>query len=231
MRHPDNTHPDDVTTDHIEQRMILNLAIRLEQVQSFVGYRNFSILSFDKMLHFGKRYSQIGSFNKTETDFLEKLFYEDAIHYGFYGEKPLTNITQTIEHRSIVKAPNTNQYLFKGKPLQLYTRIKRDIGDSITLTSGVRSIVKQMHLFLRKASKYESNLSLASRSLAPPGYSFHGVGDFDVGHIDLGAQNFTDAFAETDEFKKLIDLGYIDIRYLMDNELGVRFEPWHIKVS
>jgi len=106
-----------------------------------------------------------------------------------------------------------------------------DIGDTITLTSGVRSVVKQMHLFLRKASKYEGNLSLASRSLAPPGYSFHGIGDFDVGHIKLGEQNFTDAFAKTDEFKKLIDLGYINIRYLMDNELGVRFEPWHIKVA
>ena len=79
-----------------------------------------------------------------------------------------------------------------------------------------------MHLFLRKASKYQGNLSLASRSLAPPGYSFHGIGDFDVGNIHLGVKNFTNAFAKTDEYKKLIDLGYIDIRYPMDNELGVR---------
>ena len=114
---------------------------------------------------------------------------------------------------------------------KLYTKIKNEIGDNLVLTSGVRSVVKQMHLFLSKASKYEGNLSLASRSLAPPGYSFHGIGDFDVGHIKLGARNFTDAFAETDEFKKLIDLGYIDIRYPKDNKLGVRFEPWHIKVA
>lgn len=228
MRNPDQFHAHDIVS---EQVMVKNLARRLEKVQNFVGYRNFTVLSFDSMLRYGRHYSQIGSFDSKETDFLEKIFYEDAMRYGFYGEKPLTSITETIEQRSLVKIPHTGQYLFKGEPLELYTRIKRDIGDTITLTSGVRSVVKQMHLFLRKASKYEGNLSLASRSLAPPGYSFHGVGDFDVGHIKLGAQNFTEAFARTDEFKKLRDLGYIDIRYTMDNRLGVRFEPWHIKVA
>jgi LAS superfamily LD-carboxypeptidase LdcB len=92
-------------------------------------------------------------------------------------------------------------------------------------------VVKQMQLFVSKADRADGNLSLASRSLAPPGYSFHGVGDFDVGIKGWGARNFTDDFATTDEFKKLLDLGYIDIRYPADNRLGVRFEPWHIKVS
>ena len=230
MRHPDDIHRDDVSAALEERRMVEQLSVRLEGVQKFVGYRNFSVLSFDRMLRFGRRYSEIGPFDNVETDFLEKIFYEDALQYGFYGDKPLTKITQSVKKRSIVKVPYTGQYLFKGKSLKLYTKLKQDIGDNITLTSGVRSVVKQMHLFLRKASQNEGNLSLASRSLAPPGYSFHGVGDFDVGHVDLGAQNFTEAFAKTDEFKKLIDLGYINIRYLKDNELGVRFEPWHIKV-
>jgi len=71
---------------------------------------------------------------------------------------------------------------------------------------------------------------MASRSLAPPGYSFHGVGDFDVGKKGYGIDNFTEKFTKTDVYKKLNDLGYIRFRYHQDNYLGVRFEPWHIKV-
>ena len=105
------------------------------------------------------------------------------------------------------------------------------MGDSLVLTSGVRGLAKQFHLFLEKASIADWNFSLASRSLAPPGYSFHGKNDFDIGKLGNGLANFTDAFSETIEFKKLIDLGYVDIRYKQRNQLGVRFEPWHIKIS
>ena len=59
---------------------------------------------------------------------------------------------------------------------------------------------------------------------------FHGIGDFDVGRIGWGAKNFTDQFAQTREFKTMEDLGYVQIRYTTDNRLGVRYEPWHIKV-
>ena len=76
----------------------------------------------------------------------------------------------------------------------------------------------------------KGNLSLASRSLAPPGHSYHGIGDFDVGNKNLGADNFTARFAETEEYKKLIRLKYVDIRYTRTNQVGVRYEPWHIKV-
>ena len=230
MRHPNELHDGDVTMGFDEQRIVNQLVARLSQVQNVVGHGNFSVLSFDQMLRYARNYSQVGKFENAETEFLEKLFYEDAVDYGFFGDKPLTNITESIERRAIEKVPYTGQYLFKGESMALYTKIKRDIGDSITLTSGVRSVVKQMQLFLRKVSRYEGNFSLASRSLAPPGYSFHGIGDFDVGHIGLGESNFTNQFARTEEFKKLLDLGYINIRYPLDNELGVRFEPWHIKV-
>ena len=43
--------------------------------------------------------------------------------------------------------------------------------DDLVLTTGVRGVVKQFYLFLRKADRANGNLSLASRSLAPPGYS------------------------------------------------------------
>ncbi len=120
---------------------------------------------------------------------------------------------------------------FKGESLNTYRQIKQEIGDTIILTSGARGIIKQMYLFLSKADRYRGNLSLASRSIAPPGYSFHGTGDFDIGKRGWGRKNFTDAFAETDEFKQLSVLGYVNLRYPLDNKLGVRFEPWHIKVG
>ncbi|MES9965562.1 MAG: M15 family metallopeptidase [Candidatus Sedimenticola sp. 20ELBAFRAG] len=231
MSHPDNAYEGDITASSPEKPLLSGLTDRLGRVQSVVGHGHFNVLSFDNMLRFGRRYSAIGAFNKAETDFLEKLFYEDAVRYGFHGEKPLSQLTESIDRKAIVKLPYTGQYLFKGAPLELYRKIRRDVGDTITLTSGVRGVVKQMHLFLRKASRNQGNLSLASRSLAPPGYSFHGTGDFDVGRIGLGARNFSEAFAKTEEFRKLIDLGYIDIRYPLANNLGVRFEPWHIKIT
>jgi LAS superfamily LD-carboxypeptidase LdcB len=104
------------------------------------------------------------------------------------------------------------------------------MGKSIVLTSGVRGVVKQMYLFLAKAVRSDGNLSMASRSLAPPGHSFHGNGDFDVGKVGYGYRNFTEDFAKTAEFKRLEELGYIRIRYHEKNPFGVRFEPWHIKV-
>ena len=100
----------------------------------------------------------------------------------------------------------------------------------MVLTSGIRSVVKQVYLFMNKAAKVDGNLSLASFSLAPPGHSYHAVGDFDVGKKGFGHKNFSEAFAQTDEFKRLIDLGYLDIRYPQQNPFGVRYEPWHIKV-
>ena len=101
----------------------------------------------------------------------------------------------------------------------------------MTLTSGVRSVVKQSQLFLTKACETAGNLSQASRSLAPPGYSFHARGDFDIGKAGYGLRNFTSTFAETDVYRKLIELGYVAIRYTETNPFGVRHEPWHIKIA
>jgi LAS superfamily LD-carboxypeptidase LdcB len=108
--------------------------------------------------------------------------------------------------------------------------IRRALGDDLVLTSGLRSVTKQFMLFLSKAARSGGNLSQASRSLAPPGYSFHGVGDFDVGQRGYGSDNFTWRFTESPVYAKLIDLGFTRLRYTEKNALGVRFEPWHIKV-
>jgi len=117
-----------------------------------------------------------------------------------------------------------------GDSLNRYQQIRSDVGDNLLLTSGIRNVVKQMHLFLAKTRQSNGNLSKASRSLAPPGYSYHGIGDFDVGKLGLGEANFTIDFSNTEEFKRLITLGYVDIRYTDTNRYGVRYEPWHIKI-
>jgi len=203
---------------------------RLERIQKVVGYGNFSLLNFDEALKIGKSYSTIGAFSKPELDFLEMIFYSRVHEYGFMGEKPIKTITGKIIKKKVKKIPATGNYLYRGKPIEIYKTIQNKVGPHVILTSGVRSVMKQFLLFLNKASDSRGNLSMASRSLAPPGYSFHGVGDFDVGKVGYGIHNFTERFTQTDVYKKLTDLGYLKFRYDRDNNLGVRFEPWHIEV-
>lgn len=226
-----NVHVEDVYLD-ADQRVILKATLtRLQRIQRTVGHGNFALLSFDDAIKTAKAYARIGRFSKAELDFLEMIFYEDSFLYGFMGDKPLKNLTDSIDGPQVVKIPYTGNYLYKGQPLEMYKKIRKDVGEDVILTSGLRSVTKQFMLFLNKAYKNDSNLSLASRSLAPPGYSFHGVGDFDVGQVGFGALNFTEKFTDTPIYKKLTDLGYIKLRYSKGNFFGVRFEPWHIKVN
>jgi hypothetical protein len=203
---------------------------RLKRLHNIVGYGNFHLLSFDDSLKYARNYSKIGRFSQKEIDFLEMIFYEDAARYGFFGQKPLAKMTGHIDRTLVKKVPNTGHYLYKGIPHETFIRIRQQLGEPVILTSGVRSVMKQFLLFLNKADKNRGNLSLASRQLAPPGYSFHGISDFDVGQVGYGAANFTERFMYTDVYRRLESLGYLMLRYPQDNLLGVRFEPWHIKV-
>lgn len=231
MRFPDNHYAQDYLASEKNRPTLDQVCERLKRIQRIVGYGNFNIISFDEAIKTARRYGRVGAFKTAETELIEQLFYADAGIYGFSGEKPMEKLTESISLKDVSKIPGTGHYLFRGKPMELYDDIRRSIGDQLILTSGIRGVVKQMALFLDKASRHEGNLSLASRSLAPPGYSFHGTGDFDVGRSGWGSLNFTEAFARTKEFKRLTDLGYIDIRYPINNRLGVRFEPWHIKIG
>ena len=183
------------------------------------------------MLNYARSHSSVGAFTAEELDFLESLFFDDVQRYGFFGEKVIDSLTAVVNERDRIKVSHTGHFLFKGESLNVYEKIRKDVGDTIILTSGIRGIVKQTHLFLAKTIQSEGNLSLASRSLAPPGHSFHGIGDFDVGKVGFGVKNFTSDFADTDEYRRLVDLGYLDMRYPEQNLLGVRFEPWHIQVA
>ncbi len=203
---------------------------RLARLQKYVGYGNFNIIGWDQCLRIARYQQSLGAFTRAELDFIEEIFAIDADSLGFYGDKVVTSLTATISKNDIRKIPATGHYLFKGEPTNTYRKIRKDIGDSIVLTSGIRGVVKQIYLFLNKTSKVNGNLSRASYSLAPPGHSYHAIGDFDVGKRNFGLRNFTEAFANTDEFKRLSDLGYLNIRYPQNNPYGVRYEPWHIKV-
>ena len=222
---------DDIVLTGQQYKILISSVKRMKRLQRTVGYANFSLLNFDDALRYARNYSKIGDFTKEEIDFLEEVFYTDASDYGFFGEKVTVKLTDGIPSRDTIKVPHTGNYVFKGDSLRLYQKIRRDVGKTIVLTSGVRGVVKQMYLFLSKSVRSDGNLSMASRSLAPPGHSFHGRGDFDVGKVGYGYRNFRADFAETDEFKRLEELGYIRIRYHEKNPFGVRFEPWHVKVS
>ena len=213
------------------QRIAFDSALaRLRRLQNYVGHGNFNIIGWDQSLKYARTRDSIGAFGHKELELIEELFFTNAETLGFYGDKVVTNLSATIPKRDIDKIPWSGHFLFKGASTDTYNRIRRDLGDSVVLTSGIRSVVKQLYLFLNKADQVDGNLSLASYSLAPPGHSYHAVGDFDVGKKGFGSKNFSEAFAQTDEFKRLIDLGYLDIRYPQQNPFGVRYEPWHIKV-
>ncbi len=203
---------------------------RVGLVQHHVGYGNFNILTYDDMLKIAARFPKIGRFTLEELDFIEELFYTDPSKHGFYGKRTMPTLTTNINKKDVMKIPHTGHYLFRGHSDESYNRVLSDVGKSLILTSGVRGIPKQMNLYFTKIKKTQGNLTLASRSLAPPAYSYHSIGDFDVGKKGWGYKNFTVSFARTEEFWRLRQLSYISMRYTINNKDGVRFEPWHVKI-
>jgi hypothetical protein len=230
MKHFDRPHRGDVFLNERAHRLLQSSVMRFRRLQGFVGHGHFHLLGFDEAIRISKGSAQVGAFTKAEKNFLEMIYYENASVYGFYGRKPLQDITDHIKKQAVTKIRRSGNYLFRGPPLETYLKIKKEIGGRAVLTSGIRSVTKQFFLFLNKAHRTNGNLSMASRSLAPPGYSYHGIGDFDMGQVGFGAANFTIRFTKTEVFKRLQDLGYVSLRYPDGNLLGVRFEPWHIKV-
>ncbi|MDX1763605.1 MAG: M15 family metallopeptidase, partial [bacterium] len=230
MQHFNLDFDEDVYLDLEKFWLLKSSLARLNRLQETVGHGNFHILGLDEALRFARNYDAIGAFTRDELDFLEMIFYEDSVPYGFFGEKPFRNITDHISKHDVAYVPGTGNFLYKGKPSETYGKIKKELGPRAILTSGVRSVMKQFLLFLNKAYQTRGNLSRASRSLAPPGYSFHSIGDFDMGQVGLGAANFTERFTATSVFRELRDRGYLQLRYPRNNMLGVRFEPWHIRV-
>jgi hypothetical protein len=231
IRFPDRPNRDDIILSRREFLLLGRVVKRFERVRSITGHGNFCVIGFDEALRIGRLYSKVGRFTSSELDFLEMIYFRDAEHYGFKGEKQVVTLTRTIKRKDILKVPYSGNYLYKGPSHEKYERVKRELGEKLVLTSGIRGVTKQFYLFLNKAFRHGGNLSLASRSLAPPGYSYHATGDFDVGQKGFGGANFSERFTTTSVFKELADRGLVQYRYKRDNLLGVRYEPWHIKLN
>lgn len=230
IRHPDTPHKKDIILCSEQFQLLQSVVRRFAKVQEIVGHGNFSILGFEDALRIGGQFSEVGIFTSRELDFLEMIYYQDARDYGFNGKKLIDILTHRINKRDVQKVHNNGSYLFHGKSVKKYSRVREDLGEDLVLTSGIRGVAKQFFLFLHKSYRHGGNLSLASRSLAPPGYSYHATGDFDVGQKGFGGGNFSEKFTSTSVYRKLATKGFVDYRYDRDNMLGVRFEPWHIKL-
>ena len=230
VRRFNQTFSDDIYLTKEKQRVFQSTLQRILRVKKTIGYANFNLISFDDMILYAHRFPKIGRFTKPELALIDEIFFYDANKYGFFGNKVIKDLTSKINKKETIKIAGSGHYLFQGEALSKFNQLKNDVGPNLILTSGVRSVVKQLQLFLEKLDSSNANLSLASRSLAPPGHSYHGIGDFDVGKKGFGKFNFTSRFSDTNEYKKLIELKYVDLRYTKDNQVGVRYEPWHIKV-
>ena len=222
---------DDVFLSDNEMPLLLSSHMRFKRIQTQIGHGNFCLAGFDDVLACARTYAGIGEFSRRELDFLEKLFQRPANDYGFMGEKTIPRLTWQVPMGKIVKIRSSGNYLYRGRSQALYQDIRKKIGTEAVLTSGIRGVSKQFLLFLNKAVQSRGNLSMASRSLAPPGYSFHATGDFDMGEKGFGTDNFTEKFTRTRVYNRLSSLGYIRFRYGPINHLGVRYEPWHIEVG
>jgi len=220
----------DIYIEDKYKKDFISVRKKLSAIQSYVGYGNFNIASFDYSLKIARNVSGIGQFTKSELEFLESIFYYDPKMHGFYGERISKNLTDKINNKEVIKIPYTGHYLFRGHSEETYYKMVDDIGESMVLTSGIRSIVKQTKLFLDKLNSENGNFTVAAKSLAPPAYTYHTIGDFDVGKKGFGHANFTSRFALTQEFLAMRKLKYIDMRYTINNKDGVRYEPWHVKV-
>ena len=220
----------DIYLSRDEWTLLTSVNSRIKRVKKHVGFANFNLISFKDTLFYARNYSSIGAFTKKEIAFLDKLFYEDPTQYGFYGEKTCFDINNIVKRKEVEKIPYTGHYVFKGKALEDYSNLKKDVGNTLILTSGVRNVVKQLSLYVNKIYNTRGNMTKASESIAPPAHSYHTISDFDVGRKGWGYKNFTADFASTQEFTKMMKLDYIGMRYNKNNSDGVRFEPWHVEV-
>ena len=222
---------DDVFLPDNEMPLLLSSLMRFKRIQKQIGHGNFCLAGFDDSLACSRSYAYIEPFSRRELDFLERIFQRPASDYGFVGKKTIPRLTWQVPAGKTLKIRRTGNYLYKGRPKALYQDIQKKIGTEAVLTSGIRGVSKQFLLFLDKAVQSRGNLSMASRSLAPPGYSFHATGDFDIGEKGFGSDNFTEKFTRTRVYSRLSSLGYIQFRYGPGNHLGVRYEPWHVEVG
>ena len=214
-----------------EQKIVFDSVMKkLDMVEHTIGYAKFNLISFDETVKIAKTFPKIGAFTPAEIAYIEEIFYTDPAIYGFYGKRTVDQLSHTIHEKDVIKIDGTGHYVYRETSQELLSRLMKDIGPTLILTSGVRSVMKQLSLHMEKIKSENGNITIAARSLVPPAYSYHSIGDFDVGKKGWGRQNFTANFARTEEFWNLQKLSYVSTRYTIGNGDGVRFEPWHVKI-
>lgn len=222
----------DIYLSQEDFQTLIILRNRFKRLKKFVGYANFNIISYNSSLFYARNYSSIGKFTQKEINLMDRFFYEDPVCYGFYGDRTVENITDSIKRKDLQKIHRSGHFIFKGASLDSYNRLQADVDTKdIILTSGVRSVMKQMRLFVDKLYRNRGNLTKTTNAIAPPAYSYHSTGDYDLGKKGFGFDNFTPRFALTKEYSELKKLSYIEMRYTLLNNDGVRYEPWHIKAK
>ncbi len=199
---------------------------RLESVQRVIGHGRFNLASFDDVHAAALRTSK-GAIGAAEAAEFEALLALDARRIGFLGTRVVSRLAYRLP-ADLVDV-GRGQHVFPEANL-LFRRARADVGEQLIVTSGARGIPKQMLVFIGSALR-AGLVARPVHSVAPAGYSYHAVGDIDVGDRRLGGENFTVAFAKSETYRKLAALSYIRFRYPPGNPFGVQFEPWHLEVA
>ena len=202
------------------------LAARLEGVQRVIGQGRFNLVSFDDVRTAARQTPQ-GALTAAEESSCAELFHLDARRIGFLGARVVRDMNYALPQAELVRVDG-GQHLFPAANA-LFERARAAVGPQLIVTSGARGVPKQMLVFLRSALR-AGIIARPVHTVAPPGYSYHAVGDMDVGDRALGGTNFTEAFANSSTYRKLMALPYVRLRYPRNNALGVSFEPWHLQV-
>jgi len=217
---------------------------KLSNVQKRISDEKFNLISFsdifdEKLYPDEQDFIAATRFTKEEKAFIENIFSLCARKYGFNDPRLTSDLFYEIDKNDIIKIAGSNQYLFKDDAYDTYMSILEYVKtkdahtfSQTTVTSGIRGIPKQLHIFLRKVIFCDGSLSKASKSVAPPGYSYHLTGDFDIGIRGLGYKNFTLDFKETKLFKYIMQIdSEAFLRYPEKGQSHVQFEPWHIRAD
>ena len=202
------------------------IARRLEAVQRVIGHGRFNLVSFDDVRAAAPR-TPGGPITAAESAEFEALLDLDARRIGFLGKRVVSDLAYRLP-ANLVEV-GRGQHVFP-EANALFRRARAAVGERLIVTSGARGVPKQMHVFIRSALR-AGLVARRVHSVAPPGYSYHAVGDIDVGDRELGGVNFTEEFALSETYRKLAALPYIRFRYPPGNPFGVQFEPWHLEVA
>ena len=204
------------------------MSARLARIAAKIGAGNFNLSDFDAVRRTA-RTPGIGALSAHEEAEFEALFALDAARIGFLGPRVTHSLSASLPWARLRAVAGSGQHVFPAA-WAVFSRARQAIGPQLIVTSGARGVPKQMLVFINSALR-GGLIARTVHSVAPPGYSYHAVGDIDVGDRHLGGVNFTAAFAGSAIHQRLAALDFIHFRYPRNNKFGVQFEPWHLQIA